>query len=650
MNKQRLYFIFSVLLLLWGVLIGRAAFVQIFPNERLAQLKKRQFETTLQIPSRRGLIMDRNGRELAASIASYSLYADPKMLEDKNQTIKELNKILKIPVPQLKAKLKDRTRRFVWLKRQMSDVEMQKVKKLENRGLAFFEEPKRLYPNGTLLAHTIGFVGTEGNGLEGLELRWDQMLRGEMKRVIVQRDARGRPLISDGRPLFETPDGSDLELTIDSEMQFQLEKELQKAVDDQQADSAIGMILDAKTSEIMALGSLPTFDLNDALQVSVKNRRHRVITDAFEPGSTMKTFVIAAALEEGLIKPASKFYCEKGKMKVGDKWINDDTGHHYEWLTTTEILAHSSNIGAAKIGFLVGDDKFRKHLEDYGFGQRSGLDLPGEAKGYMGPLPWRPHLLSNISFGHGISVTPLQLVMSYAAVANGGLLKTPLLVKSMKNKMLDQDEVYEAKTVRRVMSPNTAATLRMMLTAATSDQATGANARVPGFLVAGKTGTAQKVDLEKGGYVKGAYISSFAGFVPANDPRFVIYVAVDNPRKAYYGSQVAAPVFSRLATFALRRQGVAPTLLTERNMIKTPKRNPAADISSIASTAPVLVEEGSRVPDLYGLTLREALAKLRGQPIVVDIHGSGQIVRTVPAPGEEMSSDRNLKLILQNPN
>lgn len=647
MNKQRLYFIFSVLLLMWGVLIGRAAFVQIFPNERLAQLKKRQFETTMQIPSRRGLIMDRNGRELAASIASYSLYADPKLIENKNHAIKELNKILKIPVPQLKAKLKDSTKRFVWLKRQMNDSEMQKIKKLEVRGLAFVEEPKRLYPNGTLLAHTLGFVGTEGQGLEGIELRWEQFLRGEMKRLLVQRDARGRPLISDGRALIDTPDGSDLELTIDSEMQFQLEKELQKAVDEQQADSAIGMILDAKTSEVLALGSLPTYDLNDALQVNTKNRRHRVITDAFEPGSTLKTFVIAAALEEGLIKPASKFYCEKGRMKVGDKWINDDTGHHYEWLTTTEILAHSSNIGAAKIGFLLGDNKLRKHLESFGFGQRSGLDLPGEAKGIMHPLPWRPHLLSNISFGHGISVTPLQLVMSYAAVANGGMLRTPLLVKSVRNKMLGEEENYEAKNLRRVMSPATAATLRMMLSAATTDQATGAKARIPGFLVAGKTGTAQKVDLEKGGYVKNAYISSFAGFVPANDPRFVIYVAVDNPRKSYYGSQVAAPLFSRIAQFSLRREGVAPTLLTERNVIKSPKRSLAADIES---TAPVLVEEGSSVPDLYGLTLREALTKLRGQPIAVDVHGSGQIVRTVPPPGAPMPSDRNLKLILQNPN
>lgn len=648
MSKQRLYFIFSILLLMWGVLVARAAFVQIFPNERLAQLKKRQFETTLQIPSRRGVILDRNGRELAASIASYSLYADPKVLEDKNRTIKELNKILNIPIPHLKAKLKDRSRRFVWLKRQMSETDMQKIKKLDNRGLAFFEEPKRIYPNGTLLAHTLGFVGTEGHGLEGLEMRWEKLLRGEMKQVIVQRDARGRPLISDGRALFETPDGSDLELTIDSEMQFQLEKELQLAVDEQQADSAIGMILDAKTSEVLAIGSLPTFDLNNALQVSTNKRRHRVITDAFEPGSTFKTFVIAAAIDEGLIKPASRFYGEKGRMKVGDKWINEADAHHrFEWLTTTEILAYSSNIGAAKIGFMLGDEKLRKHLTDYGFGQRAGLDIPGEARGILHPLPWRPHLLSNISFGHGISVTPLQLVMSYAAVANGGVLKTPLLVKAVRNKMLAEEEVFETKEIRRVMSPTTAATMRMMLTAATSDKANGANARIPGFLVGGKTGTAQKVDFEKGGYVKGAYISSFAGMVPANDPRFVIYVAVDNPRKAYYGSQVAAPVFSRLAQYAVRREGVAPTLITERNMIKSPKRTPAA---LVTSTAPVLVEEGSEVPDLYGLTLREALAKLYGQPIQVDIHGSGQIVRTVPPPGAPMGENRNLKLILENPN
>lgn len=653
--KSRILIIFSFLLFLWTAVLIRGAMVQIFPNDKLEALKKRQFETSLQIRTRRGAILDRNGKELAASVPSYSVFADPKMIKNPTLTAIRLGDMLGVSPNVLKKRIKDRRRRFLWIKRQISEAQMEKIKRWDEPGLGFIEEPKRVYPNGSLLAQTLGFVGNEGSGLEGLELQYDKYLRGQLKQVILPRDARGRPLLADGRALNDVPEGSDLELTIDAELQFVLEQELMQTIERFEAQSAMGIIVDAQTSEVLAMANVPTFDLNEALQYSAGPRRNRLVTDLFEPGSTFKTFLMAAALNQNIIRPNSRFFCENGRFKVGDKWINEAEVHEkFGWLTAAEILAYSSNIGTAKIAFELGDKRYLKAIQEFGFGQKTGIDLPGEARGLLNPLPWRTHLLSNVSFGQGISVTALQLVAGYTAIANGGWLKRPLLVRAIRPKGDEEPVEFTAESVRQVVTPAEAATLRMMLTAATDEKATGNKARIPGYLVAGKTGTAQKVDFERGGYKDKSYISSFAGFVPAHDPKYVIFVAVDAPKKSFYGAQVAAPVFAKMASYLVRKAGLSPMLLSETNFI--PKNPPptrealqARALEDLKRMQPA-PSDMENFPDLIGLTLREAMVKMPHQPVQLDVKGHGVVVRTWPEAGTPLNSVKSVKLILENPN
>lgn len=651
--KSRILILFSCFLALWGLLVLRAARLQIFPDERLESLKRRQFETALQIRTRRGAILDRNGKEFAASVPAYSLFADPKMIKDPYGLGIRLGKYLDLPIRPLKKRLRNRERRFIWIKRQLSEKQRDEIKRWDVAGLGFVEEPRRVYPNGALLAQVLGMVGAEGGGLEGLELQYNSDLQGQLKQVILPRDARGRPLLEDGRSLTEVPDGADLVLSIDHEAQFQVEQDLQQVIDRFEADSAVGIVMDAQTSEVLAVANLPNVDLNEGLNRSPEFRRNRSVTDAFEPGSTLKTFIIAGALREGLVKPSTRYFCEGGRMRVGDKWIKEADSHHrFGWLNVTEILAHSSNIGVAKIAFDIGAEKLWQTLQDFGFGTKTGIELPGESRGIINPLPWRPHLLSNISFGHGIAVTPMQLIAAYAAIANGGILRKPLIVKAVRHPGSEIPVEFQAEEIRRVLSPQDAATMRLMLSAATESKATGYPARIPGYPVAGKTGTAQKVDAKRGGYANNEYVSSFAGFVPANNPRYVIYVAVDNPKKAYYGSQVAAPVFGRLAQYLVRRAGLPPVLISEQNVIPTKDLRRSAlqtqAVNEIKKTAEDAEEINDGLPNLLGLSLREALNRLRPIGPPVEIRGHGVVVRTVPHAGAPLTGKR-VTLILENP-
>jgi cell division protein FtsI (penicillin-binding protein 3) len=651
--KSRILILFSIFLGLWGLLILRAARLQIFPDVRLAALKRRQFETSLQIHTRRGAILDRGGHELAASVPSYSLFADPKLVSHVSDSARRLAKYLEISPALIRKHLRDHQKRFVWIKRQLSARQKQEIESWDVPGIGFIEEPKRVYPNGSLLAQVLGFVGSEGNGLEGLELQFDKFLRGQLKQVILPRDARGRPLLPDGRSLTEVPDGADIELTIDHEVQYTLERELQTVMEKFSATAAVGIVVDAQTSEIQAMATVPVVDLNEGSHVAQAVRRDRLVTDAFEPGSVMKTFVVAGALKENVVKPSTRYYCEGGRMKVGDKWIQEaEKKEAFEWLNVTEILAYSSNVGAAKIAFDLGDERLFRTLADFGFGSKTGIELPGETRGIVNALPWRPHLLSNIAFGQGIAVTPMQVVMAYTAIANGGILKKPLLVKAIHSHDREKPLEFQAEEIRRVLTPTQASTLGLMLMAATEEKATGFNARIPGYYVAGKTGTAQKVNPLIGGYEKNAYISSFAGFVPASHPRYVIYVAVDNPKKAYYGSQVAAPIFSRLAQYLVRRAGLPPIQISAQNVIssETERRRSnlqAQALRDIQRQNADAVQKG--FPNLLGLTLRQALHRVQSQASSLQVRGHGMVVRTIPAAGTPVTQKSSVTLVLENP-
>jgi len=692
--KSRLIILFCAVVLLWTLLIARAFDLQFLTQSKLTNLQDKQFQTVVTLQARRGAFIDRKGRDLALSSRVVSIYADPKLIEAPKSAAKKIAKELGLTTDSVYAKIKDKHRRFVWIQRFLPTESAEKIKSLAIRGLSFVDEWKRTYPNDHLLSQTLGFVGNEGQGLEGLENQYDSDLKGNKKKVTVKRDARGRPLIAEGLLFTENPDGNDIQLTIDSELQYSLESELKRAVEEQSAHSAVGVILDAETSAIRAMGSWPTFDPNSWNKVAADLKRNKAVTDAFEPGSTMKSFVVAAALKKKILQPNTKYFCENGQFKIGKRIIREaDAKHSFGFLTVSEILAHSSNIGSTKIAFQLGDEELRRSLIDFGFGDRMGVDLPGEAKGSVQALPWADHLLSNISFGHGISASALQMANGYAALVNGGVLRAPYLVEAIRDPETAEVKKMKAQVVRRVLTEEESEKMRLMLMSVTNDGGTGVSARVNGFLVGGKTGTAQKVNPTGRGYLPGAYVSSFAGFIPAHKPKFVIYVAVDSPKKSYYGSEVAAPVFSRLASYAVRQEGLAPMIMGNNNLLfkdddvfrkaqsdvvaasksrkyssrpvslktKSNDQNQAAE-SSVVTGAPIANSDGvnsdgtgitlqvptqETVPNLKSLSLREVVRRLQGQDIQLQVHGEGRVSGTLPSEGQSFGPDKKLIIYLK---
>jgi len=713
--RSRIVVLLAFLALLWSVLIGRAAYLQLIPDARLQGLQKRQFETVVTLNARRGDVLDRNGHELAVSMTTYSVFADPKIIDDMGKVRRILWRSLNMPPKAIDSLLHTKKKRFVWIQRHIDrnakELIEHDMKEAHLRGVGFVEESKRVYPNDKLLAQTLGFVGENEGGLEGLELKYNSELQAGKKKVSLKKDARGRPLLIGGQMFEQAPDGADVELTIDRELQFVLEQELAATVAKHEADSAVGVILDAQTSEILAMGSSPTFDPNHAGDFPIGNKRNRTITDSFEPGSTMKSFIIAGAMQRKILEPNTIFDCQGGVMKIGKRTIHEATAaEKFHNLTAAQILAYSSNVGAAKIAFKLGEDRVSDILHDFGFGERTGVDLPGEVRGIVQAKPWSDILLANIGFGHGVAVTPLQIANAYAAIANGGVLHKPYIVKAVRD--AESGEINDTKptVIRQVLSPEAAAKMRLMLAGVTSGDGTGVGARVPGFPVAGKTGTAQKVNPNGRGYMKGGYVASFAGFLPANDPKFVIYIAVDHPRKEYYGAAVAAPVFARIAKFAVRRAGLAPVLITQDDVTQSadlarnevdpvddsaplptppskaakllaaltpsslsPKKTvrdglklrdsiakkhelslddttPAAQAAGVdlaAVRAPAL-DPSASVPNLEGLTLREVLTRVTGTGVEVRVHGEGIVSKTVPAPGAAFSSSKELNIYLSH--
>ncbi len=645
--RPRVVTVFLALTIIWGVLYLRSAQLQVLPNSRLAELQKRQYNTFINLPARRGLVTDRAGRELAVTVPSYSVFADPQIIKGKNIFAKKVAKILNVPASSIKAKIINPDKRFVWLRRDITREKADELIKNKIHGLGIIEESKRVYPNENLLSQVLGFVGQEGQGLEGLEKYLESTLRGENKKVSVERDARGRPLLIDGRVFADYPAGYDVELTVDSDLQYELEKELQASINLYEADSAMGIIVQPQTGEILAIANAPNFNPNAPFASTAEAWRNRVITDAIEQGSTIKTLIAAAALKNG-ISPMQKYNCENGQFKLGDRVIREaDVSHAFASLNVSEILAKSSNIGSTKMALQLGSEKVREALSDFGIGARLGVSAPGESTGVLHPLPWRPHLLANISFGHGLTATPLQMVMAYSAIANGGRLMKPTILRKSVHAETREENIFSPQLIRTVLNPSQAQTMRLMLHNATSDYGTGKAAQVSGYPVGGKTGTAQK--LVDGKYNSGQYFSSFVGFAPVNNPHFVIYVAVDNPKKKYYGAEVAAPVFSRIASYALRKAGISPVIVSEKNVITKAEATTDTEnsIIKIREMAQILAsEEKNETPDLKGLTVREVLNRVRGTPIKVQLHGKGVVTMSFPSAGEPLPDNRTLRVYL----
>lgn len=638
--KFRIQFLFFLTFLFSAFLLMRGAQLQLFPESRLISTKKSLFEKVVTIKSRRGTIYDRYGRELALSISSHSLFADPSLIQNPNQVAQKLSSLLKLPRNQILKKIRNKKRRFVWMKRHISEKEKSAIDAWNIYGLGLIEEPKRIYPNGGLLAQVLGFTGVDGQGLEGLELHYDSLLRGQEQKIITSKDARGRPLFIDGGIRVDQSKGSDIYLTIDSDLQFVLERELSRALEKFEAESALGIILNAQSSEILALAQLPQFNPNHPFKFKSRLYRNRIVTDSFEPGSTFKTFVIATALKEGLA-PHTQFYGEKGSFKIGNHTITEaETKKKFEDMNLSEILAVSSNVGSAKLALNLKDEALYSSLKEFGFGEKLGVEFPLEGKGILKAPPWRDIETATIGFGHGVSATSLQMVAAYTSIANGGWLKKPYILKSVVN-VSGQETVTSLKdqVIRKVLTPEQTQTLTLMLTQATSEKGTGYPARIQGYLTAGKTGTAQKPNLESGGYIPGEYLSSFIGFVPSDQPQFVISILMNSPKKYFYGSTVAAPVFSAVGNYVVRRFGIPPSYIEEPNILKK-QETPQPILSQTQSSS------SEKTPEFTGLSLREALKKAKNLNIKVLIKGSGQVRSSFPHAGETLPQNRVVTLSL----
>ncbi len=643
-KRGRIFLILTLFSTLWLGLAIRAIFIQALPNQKLHDLKEKQFSRIITLQPRRGVILDRNGKELAASVTTHSVFADPSIVKDRNSVAKTLSKVLGIRAIELRAALKQKDKRFVWIKRNVSDTEKEKIEKLKIRGIASINESKRVYPNNSLLSPVLGFVSNDGQGLQGLESKFNDPLSGVQKKMQVQRDARGRPLVVDGRLFTERPDGATFTLTVDSEVQYVLEQELKSAIQEHDAQGAVGVILDAKTSEVIGMASVPDFDPNRPNEFSIDSRRNKVLTDPFEPGSTLKTFLIATGLKEKVLNANSKYFCENGLMKVGKRTIKEaDKKHRFGWLTASEILAKSSNVGSVKIGFQLGEEALYNGLKDFGFTEKTGISLGGESKGIMPTRPWRDITLATVSFGHGIATTPIQMAAAYAVIANGGEYKVPTIVKTIQDPETGETIEFPKEKPRRVLTRDQANLMMFMLTSVTQTDGTAPNARINGFPVAGKTGTSQKADNVNGGYIKGGYISSFAGIFPAQDPQYVIYVAVDQPQKGYYGTEVAAPIFAKIASYLVRKSGMAPVLLTQKNVMENSTAEP-----KLARTRKVYGEKDMfEVPDFNGLTVKEVIERVHGAPVDVKLIGTGTVFEQTPSKGSLVPQGDAVKVYLR---
>ena len=644
-NHRRLAITKGLFLAVALVVGARAVQLQVLQGDWLMRLGQRQHLKESIVLPKRGAVIDRTGEALALSLESQSVYARPHRIQNVENVSQKLADILNLRVAEVKQKI-TAAKPFVWIKRQITSPEAEKIQALNIDGIGMFYEPNRHYPQGQLAGQVIGFVGRDSEGLEGLELKYNDYIRGEAGSSVTERDALGRRVLVQGVEGLQVPPGSDIHLTLDTAIQHIAEKELEASILKYRAKAGVAIIVDPFTGEVLALANYPSFDPNFYNKQSADQRRNRAVADSYEPGSTFKTILAAAALEEDVVGKEDLFYCEMGKYPYAGKIIHDS--HPHGWLSFSKILQVSSNIGFTKVAEKLKKDRYFKYIEKFGFGRTTGIDVPGEVPGLLRkPESWSAIDLATHAFGQGISTTPLQMVMAYAAIANGGFLMRPYVTRRVVSPQGDVLLENQPHVVRRVVSEKTAKQLAAMLSEVTSEGGTGEMANIEGFEVAGKTGTAQKADPVHGGY-SNKRVGSFVGFVPANNPRLVALVLIDEPEGSVYGGVVAAPVFRNIAQGALRRMVVAPqkteALPIAANMAQgeLPQRR-VVQISSEDGAA----GNTPQVPDFIGLSMREALEKAQINKLKLKLQGNGYVVKQFPAAGGRWNDDGTLVLNLQ---
>ncbi len=666
--RTRMGVLCGVMGLALGAVLSGAWRVQVEDGAEWREIAEKQRQRRLHVEPKRGTIYDRNGTPLAVSVEVPSVSVDVaemlRAVDDKGaqeavlrDAASRLGQALSMPADEVYRKLEPR-HRFAWLKRRISGDEFFAIRDLGDarrqarplHGLSIEAEGHRYYPGRELAGSVLGFVGTDGLGKDGLELALDERLRGRVEEVRGLRDRSGR-LIFEGASGERALHGDDVLLTLDEGIQRTAERELDAAMRTYETKGASLVVIDPSTGEILALASAPGYNPNDYAESEPDARRDRAVTDRFEPGSVMKTFTLAAALASGTLKPTDQIDCEHGVYQVGGITVHDT--HVNDLLTPTQILARSSNIGALKIGLKLGEASLYAAYRRFGFAEPTGVSLPGEATGVLRPRgrPWYDAETASASFGQGISVTTLQLAMAMGAIANGGKLLEPLLVKRVLGGRGEASSESSVRVRRDVLTPGVAKTVAEMLTAVTEEGGTAVEAAIAGFRVAGKTSTAQKVDPATGKYSTEKYTAVFVGFVPVEHPRIVVAVVLDEPTIGRYGGDLAGPLFRRVAQASLSYLGVVS--LADPSIVGAAKQGPeqtearggvplrpprAAQAAGSLPASPVeptgLTSPGSvRVPDATGMAAHDVVMALTNAGLVPQIEGWGRAVRQIPAPG-----------------
>jgi cell division protein FtsI (penicillin-binding protein 3) len=537
------------------LIAGRLFQLQVIQAAELTLKAGRQHQKLLTVEGGRGTIYDTRGKPLAMNLEVPSVFGEPRVISDTRGTAQRLARVLLADARQMEAKLRT-DRGFVWLERRVPLEHAERLRQLSIPGIGLIPEGRHFYPNGRLLAHVLGFANIDNQGLEGLERKYDHHLRGERGHFIVERDALGGAVFPQGLEYGTPLPGKNLVLTVDEVLQYIAEQELERGIIATRANYGVAIVVEPKTGAIRALAVSPTFDPN--MPGSDSNRwRNRAITDTYEPGSTFKMITASAALEEQLFSPADMIYGEDGRYVVENTVVHDH--HKHGWMSFAEVIHKSSNIGIIKVGQRMGKELLGKYVHLFGFGQRSGMDLDGEVRGLTKePKDWGRRSLASISMGQEIGITAMQLAMATSVIANGGWLMQPYVVAEIRSPNGTTVARFQPTARRRVISSDTARTMTSVLRGVVQPGGTGTRAAVPGYDVAGKTGTAQKVDPSTGRYSVTRTVASFVGFLPADDPQLTILVIIDEPKTDQWGGTVAAPIFQRIAAQAVQHLAIPP--------------------------------------------------------------------------------------------
>ena len=554
-RKTRIITSILVVILTLIVLEIRLYYIQIVSHHRYKRMADKQSILVRQDEFKRGTIYDRNGKELAIEFEVSSVYAIPSSISNPEETARKLAPLLDLSEKAICRKL-ETSNSFVWLRRKVDTEIAEEIKNLHLKGIKFISEGKRFYPENELASQVIGLAGLDNQGLSGIENSFDTILRGKNKKTIGTKDGFGREVIAAGSAYPSEVSGYGVVTTIDRVIQYIAEVELRKAYEETKAKLATIIVQDSQTGEILALASFPSFNGNKSFLEKYKYLKIPAISNIFEPGSTFKPIVAVALLEENLVTLEDLFYCENGVYVFNGFPVRDHEGEG--WLTFVQVLEKSSNIGMVKVGQLLGKNRLYQYVRDFGFGNYTGIRLPGETPGILKkPKDWSEISLSRLSFGQGVGVTAIQLISAFSCLANGGVLMEPMIANRIidsKGKVVTE---FHPCPVRRVISSKTAQTLTDILCGIV-ENGTGKEAEIVGYKVAGKTGTAQKFDPATGKYSKTGYIASFVGYLPADRPRITILVLLDEPQGFYWGGSVAAPVFARVGLRIMHHLGVPP--------------------------------------------------------------------------------------------